>query len=289
MMILYDKSGQLCNRLFSMLPSITLSLSKSSSVIVLFFDEYFGYFPNIGNNENIKFLRIGVAKSKFVKFLLLSLVPKCLKRIKEIFPVTKRTLAEHASKRVTFVYGWDYKYTNIEEYLTKDVKDRILELFKPPIGVRESLLNFFSELRKSYDVVVGVHIRRGDYKDFHNGKFFFNWEVFDFHMMNIEHELNVLGRRVCFIICSNEEVNISSFGCKKVIVLPESSEIKDLYGLSLCDLIIGVPSTYSQWASFYGNVPISFILDLETKLKLKDFKKIVSLDRYDDGTPTYEI
>jgi hypothetical protein len=31
--------------------------------------------------------------------------------------------------------------------------------------------------------------------------------------------------------------------------------IEDLYALASCDYIIGPPSTFSQWASFYGNVP----------------------------------
>ena len=33
------------------------------------------------------------------------------------------------------------------------------------------------------------------------------------------------------------------------------TEIGDLYSLAACDYIIGPPSTYTQWASFYGQVP----------------------------------
>jgi hypothetical protein len=32
--------------------------------------------------------------------------------------------------------------------------------------------------------------------------------------------------------------------------------VGDLYALARCDYIMGPPSTYTQWASFYGNRPM---------------------------------
>ena len=32
--------------------------------------------------------------------------------------------------------------------------------------------------------------------------------------------------------------------------------VEDLYALAGCDLLIGPPSTFTQWASFYGKVPL---------------------------------
>jgi hypothetical protein len=40
------------------------------------------------------------------------------------------------------------------------------------------------------------------------------------------------------------------------------SVVGDLYALARCDYIMGPPSTYTQWASFYGNRPM---LCLESK------------------------
>ena len=39
------------------------------------------------------------------------------------------------------------------------------------------------------------------------------------------------------------------------------SELEDLYTLAACDLIVGPRSTYSGWASLYGDVPRYVIED----------------------------
>jgi len=35
--------------------------------------------------------------------------------------------------------------------------------------------------------------------------------------------------------------------------------VEDLYALAECDYIIGPPSTYTLWASFYGDTPLWFM------------------------------
>ena len=42
--------------------------------------------------------------------------------------------------------------------------------------------------------------------------------------------------------------------------------------LSRCDLLIGPPSTYNQWASFYGKVPAFRIAEAGMSVRREDFK-----------------
>lgn len=35
--------------------------------------------------------------------------------------------------------------------------------------------------------------------------------------------------------------------------------VEDLYALAECDYLIGPPSTFTVWASFYGNVPLCHV------------------------------
>ena len=35
--------------------------------------------------------------------------------------------------------------------------------------------------------------------------------------------------------------------------------VGDLFALAGCDRVIGPPSTFSQWAAFFGDVPICFL------------------------------
>lgn len=53
--------------------------------------------------------------------------------------------------------------------------------------------------------------------------------------------------------------------------------------LSQCDYIIGLPSSYSQWASFMGEVPVKFIMSSNDQIYAKDFSIIRSFNTFDNG------
>ena len=67
-------------------------------------------------------------------------------------------------------------------------------------------------------------------------------------------------------------------------MLKERSDIEDLYALSICDYILGPPSTFSMWASFYGGVPLRFIKHSNDKIFLREFSRIISQDVFENGT-----
>ena len=48
-----------------------------------------------------------------------------------------------------------------------------------------------------------------------------------------------------------------------------------MYSLAECDYIVGPPSTFSTWASFYGNVPIYRITDPSAEFSIADFKVLI--------------
>ena len=59
----------------------------------------------------------------------------------------------------------------------------------------------------------------------------------------------------CFVICSNKKV--PPFFFKELnIFFANGNLVEDLYTLSKTDLIFGCRSTYSSFASYYGNVPL---------------------------------
>ena len=68
-----------------------------------------------------------------------------------------------------------------------------------------------------------------------------------------------------------------------MFMIEKSDGITDLYALSRCDLIIGSPSSYSQWASFYGDVPLCLILRDKMNIIIDSFSKVVALDLFENG------
>jgi hypothetical protein len=48
--------------------------------------------------------------------------------------------------------------------------------------------------------------------------------------------------------------------------------VGDLYALARCDYIMGPPSTYTQWASFYGNQPLYHLRSGDDRVEREKFR-----------------
>jgi hypothetical protein len=53
---------------------------------------------------------------------------------------------------------------------------------------------------------------------------------------------------------------------------PETA-VGDVHALSLCDYIIGVPSTFNTWAAFAGDKPVYHIREPAARVRLEDFRR----------------
>lgn len=172
------------------------------------------------------------------------------------------------SSVICFVQGWLFRSNSL---LLKHRK-HILDFFVPNPLLESRIDAYFSStFTKSIDIIIGVHIRRGDYKRFESGKYFYEiWEY-----INVLKELEVLfkSRNLHFLLCSNEVIDLKDFSdLKSPVSLAMNHELLDMYSLARCNYIIGPPSTYSMWASFYGNVPLYMMHDLSKKILKEDFK-----------------
>jgi hypothetical protein len=95
-------------------------------------------------------------------------------------------------------------------------------------------------------------------------------------------------KRVAFFISSNETFSVDIFeGCKCYRFGKEpSGDILDLHTLSLCDRIIGPWSTYSRWASFIGEVPLSFIKSKDQSFTDECFSIVTDFFHFKSGEST---
>jgi hypothetical protein len=48
--------------------------------------------------------------------------------------------------------------------------------------------------------------------------------------------------------------------------------VNDLWTLSKCDFVFGPPSTFSQWASFYGKVPLLHLRGNDDRIEVEKFR-----------------
>ena len=108
------------------------------------------------------------------------------------------------------------------------------------------------DMRKDGAAVVGVHIRRGDYREAAP-----RWCYGDGDYLRMMKEFGKSHAGGCrFAIVSNEPVDIAFFRRGGVDAVDASgTPQEDVVTLSLCDFIMGPPSTFSWWAAYYGGRP----------------------------------
>lgn len=107
--------------------------------------------------------------------------------------------------------------------------------------------------RAQCDVLVGVHVRRGDYKQFYGGWFHYPDDAYAAAMRQTRDLFP--GQRVGFLICTNVAIDAARFEGLRIFHGPRPA-IVDLYALAACDRIIGPPSSFGGWAAFYGQAPM---------------------------------
>ena len=149
--------------------------------------------------------------------------------------------------------------------------DKIRQYFTPAEPHRERVGRLLDGLCGDCEVLVGVHVRQGDYRHYQGGRYYYATEQYGAIMKHVEHLFPA--RQVGFLICSNVKLSEDHFGAFRYR-FGTGHLVEDLYSLAGCDYLIGPPSTYSMWASFYGQVVLYQVHDAEAVPTLEDFKVV---------------
>ena len=110
-----------------------------------------------------------------------------------------------------------------------------------------------AEMRDRADVVVGIHVRQGDYAQHLAGRYFYSFIQYAGFMRAMI--ANLAPRRVGFVICSHVPVDHAAFSGLDWVPGP-GHPAADLHALSVCDFIVGPPSSFSAWAAFHGETAL---------------------------------
>jgi len=175
-----------------------------------------------------------------------------------------KVLDQIRDAHVVLVDGWRFCAS---EWVQRHAP-KIRSYFRPVAACRESSRQAVDCLRQRSDVVIGVHIRQGDYRRWRGGKFFFTISQYARWMRELVEQFP--GRQVSFLVCSDESRHANEFPRLNVEFGP-GAPVTDLYALAQCDYILGPPSTFSHWASFYGNKPLFHVTDNHVRPDLDRF------------------
>jgi len=188
--------------------------------------------------------------------------------------ISLETAAFHAQinqAKTVFICGWKFR---APEYVKRHA-EKIRRNFQPVEELEQAAHKVPERLRQQADVLVGVHVRQGDYRQFKGGIFFFEPARYAEWMREMAEQFP--GRKVAFFVCSDEPRRAEEFP-GLTVDFGGHSPVADLYGLAQCDYIFGPSSTFSQWAAFYGDKPLLQFYNAETRLKLADFRKTYLLE-----------
>lgn len=156
------------------------------------------------------------------------------------------------------VSGWHARWYD----LFMKYRQEICELFsideQYTMPVRQQMEQDTPEGGESKSIRLGVHIRRGDYAQWADGKYFYGNEVYARHINRFKelHKDKVVH---VYLSTNDAEVSETLFQqlCPATVVhLLRGNAPQDLFMLSECDYVIGPPSTFSLVAAMYRDIPL---------------------------------
>ena len=171
-------------------------------------------------------------------------------------------------KRMLVVTGWEAHWYD----LFLKYKTEILELFAFHEDIEQKIKRNL-EFETESELNLGVHIRRGDYATFYDGKFFYSDEQY----VGVIRRFLTLhpDKQVRVFICGNDPKLDKDYYRRELpaceVVFPDGNPGEDLCLLSHCDYLIGAPSTFSLVAAMYHDRPLYWIMDADAPLNDNSF------------------
>ncbi|MBR1545979.1 MAG: hypothetical protein IJ633_04175 [Prevotella sp.] len=277
MRVICDAPGQTCNRLWTYLASVAQCIAERKKMVIIFYDWTIEDFPHL---LHAPFIYYPLYHKWFLN------LPKGWGWYKHLtWKVTHNKVWDAIFKTLGFTKGWQTR-TDIR-YLAQTMP-QLQQVFRPKEEIMQKAEAMVADLRKESDLVVGVHIRRGDYATWNDGRFFYELEEYRQFMLRIQQVYP--DKKVGFFISSNEDFSLDIFegcNCRRFGKEP-SGAILDLYTLTLCDRITGPVSSYSRWASFIGEVPLCFLESKDQVFTDESFSKIVDFFHFENGNEIFD-
>ncbi len=151
-----------------------------------------------------------------------------------------------------YFYGWWFRNpAGITKY-----RREITDFFRPRDEYVKPFAARLAEERKKFAKIIGVHIRKGDYRQWADGRYFFRDAEWADFLQEYSARFGLSPQNTKFFIFSDESVDLSVFKGLAVAYVHNAVAAADLFALAMTDTVIGTNSTFAAFASYYGNVPL---------------------------------
>ena len=170
---------------------------------------------------------------------------------------------------LTRAFWW--QYTDMRELATYGIllREHLGTLLQQDVPARAA-----SMLDEPDALKIGVHIRRGDYKIWRDGQYFYDLSQYRAIADRVHAELGPRCHR--FYIFSDEGIDDQLFAGLPVFT-HQGPYFADFVGLSACDYVIGPPSSFATWAAFLGKKKRIVLTSKEISSTLPLLEKAVDI------------
>ena len=242
MIIIVSRVGDHCNRLFQSIHFHAYSIEAEhrfwNPTLIGMLTGASGYSEKLGD------------------ILQNYLLPPVLRLFKSWLPVYDDVLVANESA-ITLVGGWGFRRHELTAK-HRGFLSAFYKIRKPIPAFCRELFSLLAEARAHGKVIIGVHVRRGDYRQFEGGRYWFADDIYaDWIKAAREHYRVHCNREIFVIVCSNDKRQPA---CGQDLTSASPWHV-DLRIFQACDLLIGPPSTFTAWASYSASVPCIHIQD----------------------------
>ena len=260
LVVLNDGNGQMCNKLLFQANILASSYQNKYPVCYYRMEKFPGFKQHQKELERNLIRKDNEPK---LQYALTRLVHKTLSKIslssKKFVMVgannqdeaEKLIRSNYLQRHTSYLYGWPFYDLDA----LREAGDLVREYLSPEQDVEEYVSQQKKKLNDLAEIIIGVHLRRGDYKTWRNGAYYYSNAEYVQCMNSLFESLHTT-KKCCFVLFSNEKLDITEFENDNYLVIKASgSAAQDFHLMSQCNYLVGPPSSFSGLASFLGKVP----------------------------------
>lgn len=279
MVLSVQSTGQMCNRIVSFVQSLGTAIDCGQNLVHFNADGVCSFAEM--HPEVLPDIRV-VCKShptlcRYVEYCVIILC-KIFKSLPYWYYTGNAHRCEkwrrRGNKRIMPIVHWFWYFRNDNAIVRH--REKICAFLRAKDEHCARPRNLLVGFREVGCILVGVHMRRGDYREWHRGKFYFDDHSYARFMESFRDSCPEW--RVKFLLVSNEKINVDYYRLRGLKVLDASgTPQEDIVSLSMCDYVMGPPSTFSWWAAYYGDRPLLHIYGASEKICRERFAKVLAL------------
>lgn len=279
MVVLFNTEGRFGHQLSQYVTLLAYSKQYGKAFCHWRFQSRFGNFfcsrQKNRNEINISFRIVFY----FLMYKLLKLF--AVKKLK--FSHVEFYLSAHKKQELVFddtiqqLFLSNAKYV-ISDYVFNDVqilikyKQYVQQQLLPNIEIEKKVTGITQLMHSKYKILVGLHIRRTDFKYFENGRFYYNDEVYLMAITHFINAINTPNKEIAFVLCSDEDIDVSKYASYNIF-FERRTTAEDFFLLAKCDYIIATRSIFSTMANYFCNNKIYQITEVDKVFSLDDFMR----------------